>query len=471
MTDLLLGSAVAMGAALARGEVGAEELLTAQLERLAAVDAVVHAVVHLDEVGARRGARAADAARAAGRPLGRLHGVPITVKDWIDVAGMPCSGGDAARRERLPSDDATAVARLRAEGAILLGKTNPGERTAAFGATFNPHDPTRTPTGSSSGEAALVAAGGSALGLGSDSGGSLRQPAHACGCVALRPTTGRVPLTGHVPVITPLLDPRTVIGPLARRVEDLVLALSILEGPDQVDPSVVPMPWRDPADVDLRGLRVAWWDTQPDCDPTPATRRTVAAAAGWLAAAGAAVVADRPEGLERVYPLTRRYWSLPESDDADTWVPGARSDLDGEAVQRFRFEWDGFRRLMARFLGRYDAVLTPAAERPAVAHGEPSGSIAPTLTFSLTGQPAAVVPCGRDESGMPIGVQVAARVGRDDVALALAAVLEAAGGGWWPPTGVPGRRAARGTGARPSGGDVRGASGWRGLSPATLRRG
>lgn len=437
MRELLFGSAVGMARAVARGEVAAEELLTAQFERLSAVDAVVHAVVHLDEAGARRAARSADADRAAGRPLGSLHGVPITVKDWIDVGGLPCSGGEAARRGRVPRDDATVVARLRAAGAIVMGKTNPGERTDAFGATFNPHDPARTPTGSSSGEAALVAAGGSAMGLGSDSGGSLRQPAHACGCVALRPTSGRVPLTGHFPVITPLLDPRTVIGPLARRVEDLVLALALMEGPDQADPSVVPMARRNPADLDLRGLRVAWWDAQPDGEPNAVTRCTVATAAGWLAAAGATVVSDQPEALDLVYPLTRTYWSLPESDEADAWTPNGSTDLDGTAVQRFRFEWDGFRRRMARFMGAYDAVLTPAAALPAVAHGEPSGSIAPLLTFSLTGQPAVVVPCGRDDDGMPIGVQVAARVGRDDVALALAAALEAAGGGWWRPSGVP----------------------------------
>jgi amidase len=438
MHELLFGSAVGMARAVARGDVGAEELLTAQLERLAAVDALVHAVVHLDEGGARRSARAADAARAAGGPLGPLHGVPVTVKDWIDVAGLPCSGGEVARRGRVPRDDATVVARLRAAGAIVMGKTNPGERTEAFGPTFNPHDPTRTPTGSSSGEAALVAAGGSALGLGSDSGGSLRQPAHACGCVTLRPTSGRVPLTGHFPVITPLLDPRTVIGPLARHVEDLVLALALLEGPDQVDPSAVPMPWRAPAEVDVGALRVAWWLEQPGCEPSPATRKTVAAAAAALAAAGVAVVAERPDALDRVVPLTQTYWSLPESDDADLWTPSAGTELDGAAVQRFRFEWDVFRRHMARFMGRYDAVLTPAAALPAVAHGSPSGSIAPLLTFSLTGQPAAVVPCGRDDDGMPIGVQVAARVGRDDVALALAGVLEAALGGWWRPPGVPG---------------------------------
>ncbi len=436
MDDVLLASASHQAHLLRSGAIGAEELLEAQLARLTRVDALLHAVVHLDASGARRAARTADTARASGRSLGALHGVPVSVKDWIDVAGLPCTGGEVAHARRVPLRDATAVARLRAAGAVVLGKTNVGERSEAFGPTFNPHDPTRTPTGSSSGEAALVAAGGSALGLGSDSGGSLRQPAHACGIVALRPTTGRVPLTGHFPVITPLLDPRTVIGPLARRVEDLVLALGVLEGPDGEDPSVVPMPWRDPQDVDLRGRRVAFWTDQPDCDPTPATVRTVERAAHWLAEAGADVIADRPACLDAVYPLTRTYWSLPESNDGDRWEPTGSSDLGADAVQRFRFEWDRFRRDLTRFMGGYDAVLTPAAERPAVLHGKDAGSIAPTLTFSLGGQPAVVVPCGRDDAGLPIGVQVAARVGDDATALAFAAALERAGGGWWLPPAV-----------------------------------
>lgn len=437
MDDLVFASAVAQARAVATGAVGAEELLDVQLARIHAVDPVLRAVVYLDERGARTAARAADTRRRDGQPLGPLHGVPVSVKDWIEVAGMPCTGGEAAHRGRVPARDATAVARLRAAGAIVLGKTNVGEQSEAFGPTFNPHDLTRTPTGSSSGEAALVAAGGSALGIGSDSGGSLRQPAHACGVTALRPTTGRVPLTGHFPVIVPLLDPRTVIGPVARYVADLALALRVLEGPDGLDPSAVPLPWVDPESVELKGLRIAWWTDQPDCAPTPATAATVERAAGWLADAGADVVADRPAGLEAVYPLTRTYWSLPESDDAERWVPTGSSALGADEVQRFRFEWDRFRRTLAAFLAGYDAVLTPAAERPAVRHGDDDGSIAPTLTFSLGGQPAAVVPCGRDPDGLPIGVQVAARVGADGVVLAVAAALERAGGGWWRPAGVP----------------------------------
>jgi amidase len=435
--DLLFASAGDQARAVASGAVGAEELLDAQLARLRAVDRVVRAVVHLDEAGARAAARAADAPRRAGEPLGPLHGVPVTVKDWIDVAGMPCTGGAAAHRSRVPERDATAVARLRAAGVVVMGKTNVGERSEAFGPTFNPHDPTRTPTGSSSGAAALVAAGGCALGLGSDSGGSLRQPAHACGVATIRPSSGRVPLSGHFPVIVPLLDPRTVIGPLARRVADLALALRVLEGPDGVDASAAPMPWRDPDDVAVDGLRIAWWIDQPDCAPTPETAATITRAVRWLEEAGATVVEDRPAGLDAVLPLTRTYWSLAESDDVDEWVPTASSALGADDVQRFRFEWDRFRRGLTAFLAAYDAVVLPAAERPAVRHGADAGSIAPTLTFSLGGQPAVVVPCGRDPDGLPIGVQVVARVGADAVALAVAGALERAGGGWWRPAGVP----------------------------------
>jgi amidase len=436
LAALVLASASEQAAALARREVRAQALLEAQLERLQVVDAVVRAVVHVDAAAARAEARAADASASRGVLRGPLHGVGVSVKDWIDVSGMPCSGGEAAFRARRPIRDATAVARLRAAGAIVLCKTNPGERSEAFGPTFNPHDPTRTPTGSSSGEAALVAAGGSALGLGSDSGGSLRQPAHACGLCALKPTSGRVPLTGHFPVITPLLDPRTVIGPLARTVDDLEVALGVLHGPDALDPSALPLELDDSAAVDVSSLRVAWWLEQPDCVPTRETASVVREAVAWARAAGATLVEDRPEGLEAVYPLSRRYWSLPESTSAEAWQPTAESELTALDVQRFRFEWDRFRTRLTRFFGAYQAALTPAAERPAVSHGEDAGSIAPTLTFSLGGQPAVVVPCGRSAEGLPIGVQVVAPVGREDVALALARVLERAGGGWWLPPGV-----------------------------------
>jgi amidase len=436
--ELVLRPAVEQVRAVAEGAVDELELLQATLRRLRTVDAVVHAVVHLDEDGAARSAADAADRRRRGDLLGPLHGVPCTVKDWIDVAGVPCTAGERRYEGRRPARDATAVSRLRRAGAVVIGKTNVGERSETFGPTFNPHDVRRSPTGSSSGEAALVAAAGSAFGIGSDSGGSLRQPAHACGALTIRPTTGLVPLTGHFPPITPMLDPRTVIGPIARSVADLALVLSVIAGPDGEDASALPLALGDPAEVGVEGLRVAWWSEQPDCRPTPESVATVERAAAALEDAGAHVVRDRPDGLEAVYPITRTYWSLPESEDPDAWLPDGQSDATADDVQRFRFEWDALRRRLARFFARYDAALTPVAALPAVMHGEDPGSIAPTLTFSLGGQPAAVVPFGRSDEGMPIGVQIAAGVGRDHVALALAAALERAGGGWWLPEGVPG---------------------------------
>ena len=435
--QLVLLSAREQARAIAAGSVDEPDLLEATLRRLRTVDAIVHAVVHLDEEGARRGATEAAAGRRRGEALGPLHGVPCSIKDWIDVAGMPCTGGERRFSGRRPPRDATAVARLRRAGAIVIAKTNVGERSEAFGPTFNPHDVRRTPTGSSSGEAALVAAAGSAFGLGSDSGGSLRQPAHACGVLTIRPTTGLVPLTGHFPPITPLLDPRTVIGPIARSVDDLALVLSLLAGPDGEDASALPFALRDPAKVPIDGLRIAFWTEQSDCRPTPATVATVERAAEALVGAGAHVVADRPDGLEAVYPITRTYWSLPESEDADAWRPSGRSEASADDVQRFRFEWDALRRRLTGFFARYDVALTPVTEGPAVLHGEDAGSIAPTLTFSLGGQPAVVLPFGRSPEGMPIGVHVVAGVGHDHVALAVARALERAGGGWSLPPGVP----------------------------------
>jgi amidase len=436
--ELVLRPAVEQARAVADGAVDETELLEATLRRLRTVDALLHAVVHLDHDGAARTAAEASQRRRRGEALGPLHGVPCTVKDWIDVAGMPCTAGELRFQGRRPIRDASVVARLRGAGAIIIGKTNVGERSEAFGPTFNPHDVRRTPTGSSSGEAALVAAAGSAFGVGSDSGGSLRQPAHACGVLTIRPTTGLVPLTGHFPTITPMLDPRTVIGPIARSAEDLAIVLSVIAGPDGEDASAMPLAMGDPMDVRIEGLRVAWWAEQPDCRPTPESVATVERAAAALDDAGAHVVPDRPDGLDAVYPITRTYWTLPESEDPDEWRSDGPSDATADDVQRFRFEWEVLRRRLTRFFARYDAVLTPVAALPAVFHGEETGSIAPTLTFSLGGQPAAVVPFGRSDDGMPIGVQIAAGTGRDDVALAVAASLERAGGGWHLPAGVPG---------------------------------
>src|SRR5438132_12317333 len=185
-------------------------------------------------------------------------------------------------RDRVPFQDAPAVARLRAAGGILLGKTNVGVTNDLYGRTNNPYNPLYSPAGSSSGEASIIGAGGSPMGIGSDSGGSIRQPAHCCGVAGLKPTAGRVPLTGHFPFISPTADPRTVVGPLARHVEDLALALGIIAGVDWQDASVVPVPLFDMAEAQLAGSRVALYIEHPGFKPEPDTVAATRAAASAL---------------------------------------------------------------------------------------------------------------------------------------------------------------------------------------------
>ncbi|GAA4449120.1 amidase [Phytohabitans houttuyneae] len=419
-------SAAELGRRIAARELSAREVVGAFLDRVAEVDPALNAVVELRAEAALAEAAAADE-RGSGGPL---HGVPFTVKDWIDAAGLRCAGGQPAHRERRPARDATAVARLRAAGGILLGKTAAGPDNPLYGRVGNPHDPRFTPAGSSSGEAAIIAAGGSALGLGSDSGGSIRQPAHCCGIAGLRPTTGRVPLTGHFPFICATADPRTVIGPLARHVEDLALALRLIAGPDGADPSAVPVPLGDHAAVRLAGTRVALYLDHPHTTPHPAVVRATHAAAATLAAAGLVVEEATPPGLADVYPLTLDYWRRPESDSPDEWVNGGTFDpatlgpISAEDVERSLFTWDRLRRRMLPFIGAHPLVLSPAAEKPAVPHGEDGGGIPYTLLWSLVGYPAVVVRAGTTVEGLPVGVQIAAPPWREDLALAAASIVE-----------------------------------------------
>jgi amidase len=433
VSELFYASATVLARRIRERELTATEVVQAHLERITAINPLLNAVVQLAEEQALQEARAADADLALGRWRGPLHGVPFTVKDWIDAAGLLCTGGDPRFRRRVPAADATVVARMRQAGAILLGKTNVLAENPVYGRTNNPYNLAYSPTGSSSGEAALIAAGGSPLGLGSDSGGSIRQPAHACGVCGLKPTTGRIPLTGHFPFISAMNDPRTTIGPLARFVEDLALALPILCGMDWQDASVVPMPLADWRAVEVGALRVATYTRHEGAAPTPATVETCQQAALALAALGAPVEEALPPRIEEAAVITREYWQRPESASAEEWMPDGEFVLSSAQVEEHLFRWDRFRRALIGFMARYDAILTPVAERPATPHGTDPGWIPYTLPYSLTGWPCAVVRAGTSPEGMPIGVQVVARPWRDDVALAVAAAIERARGGWQPP--------------------------------------
>jgi len=283
-------------AACVRGrELSASEVADAFLRRIESVNGRLNAVVVPLFEQARAAAAAIDETIAAGAPVGPLAGVPITVKESFDVSGTPTTAGLTARKDRIATADALMVSRLRQAGAVLLGKTNVPPLLLStetdnplYGRTNNPWDLERSPGGSSGGEAAIIAARGSALGLGSDLGGSVRVPAQACGIHALRPTAGRLSMLGHFGCMAGNEAILTQPGPLARSVADLSLAMSVLAGPDQSlrHPSVPPVPWNDPSGMQLSKLHVAYYTDNGVFRPSPAIRRAVRQAADALGAMG-----------------------------------------------------------------------------------------------------------------------------------------------------------------------------------------
>lgn len=442
---------------LGRGEISAVELVERTAARIRRANERLNAVVAENLEQSLREAEEADRKRRGGS-RSPLLGLPITVKDSIDVVGFPSTGGSYARESFRPEKDATAVARLRAAGAIVVAKTNVPEysssyetENALFGRTSHPADVERTPGGSSGGEGALLGADASIVGLGLDGGGSIRVPSHYCGTVGLRPTPGRVPDTGSWPETrdTGYRD-LMCIGPMARCIEDLRLLLPILAGPDGIDPYAVPAPLGNPSGVDARTLRVAWYDDDGLARPSPGTREAVARAVRILADSGATVAEASPPDLTGA---TMMFLTLAGADG------GIRTRRDLEAAggrhdPRFRdllasfgeslgltdfFDLQGrlfaFRRRFREFASAYDVVVCPVTTGPAPRHGEPPWGVSPadyhryesfnyTHALSLAGVPVAVVRCG-SEDGLPIGVQIAARPFEEHVALAAASVLEA----------------------------------------------
>jgi amidase len=405
--------AIDLAAAIAAREVAAVEVVQAHLDR---VSADVNAFTFLDPEGALAAAR---------DPLpGPLSGVPFTVKDTFAVAGWPLVMGDPEREGERAVADATVVSRLRRAGAILIGKTNcppygGGIETdnPVTGRTSNPYRLERTCGGSSGGEAAAIASGASAFGIGTDSGASVRLPAHFCGLAALKPTAGRVPLTGVVDDLGPLgslSDPRTQVGPLARSVADVALVLTLISGPDGRDGGVAPVPLRAPGLV--RGLRVAVVHDDGLAPPDADTRAVLALAAAALEDAEALVEEAAPPGGG--HALTIEVWG--------SYGSGA---IPYDLLRR----WDAYREAMLGFGDGFDLILSPVFPSAAPVHGEIANLTSYTTTHSLTGWPAATVRCGTSSDGLPIGVQVAAHPWRDDIALAAALALETALGGYSEP--------------------------------------
>ena len=459
MNELLFRSATSIAAAIRSREVSAVEVVEAHLHRIEAVNPKLNAVVQIAAERALSEARDADQTLARGEPLGPLHGVPFTIKDSIDTAGIITTAGTPGRRSFVPEKDASAVARLRDAGAILLGKTNTSELTMSddthnpvYGRTNNPYDLERSPSGSSGGPASIVAAGGSALDLGSDLGGSIREPAHVCGIAGLKPTSGRVPRTGHFPPPGGALDFLNVVGPMARYVEDLTLALPIIAGVDWHDPGVVPMPLASPDDVDLSALRIMTYTDNGVIATAPELASTVQSAAGALADDGIEVVEEAPGALAQASEAFARLrmadggaaaWRLfaaagTEKPGAEilSWLQRVEAVSAGEYSEILE-SVDVARSAMLQFARRYDAIVCPPSHAAAQRHDAPRDSRyeawSYNTVYNLVGWPGAVVRAGTSAQGLPIGVQVVGRPWGEDVALAVAARIESRLGGYHPP--------------------------------------
>jgi amidase len=465
--DHILALSACHQACLVRARsISSRELISSHLDRIATINPLLHASVEVQAGAALADAEAADRELAAGSTRGPLHGVPFSIKDSIEQAGTRCTAGTWGRRNAPPSTtDATLVARLRRAGAIPIARTNLPDLLFAFesanllfGQTNNPYDPARTAGGSSGGEAALIAACGSPLGLGSDAAGSVRLPAAFSGIAGIKPTSGRLPRTGHFPPAGGWLETVWQMGPMARRVEDLVEAMRLLTGPDGIDPTVPPVPYADPYQVELGELRVALFTDNGIAAADEEVSRLVRAAGAALASVVALMEETRPSCLDKAYDLEMELIGPDGGDGLRAYLHGLgstrvhplltgwldklepyRTDLAGFA--RYWAGLDAYRAEMTRFLCRFDAVLCPAYIHAALPHGESIDEdnfrgFSHTMAFNVAGWPAAVVRCGESSTGLPIGVQVAAAPWREDIVLRVALWLEEAFGGWKPSAAI-----------------------------------
>ncbi len=458
MDKLIFKSTTELAGTIRTGEVSSKEVVDAYLQRIEEVNPKINAVVQLAEA-ARVQAKEADSAFKRGEIKGPLHGIPFTVKDSIETVGVICTGGTKGRASFVPTQDATVVARLRDAGAILLGKTNLPELSLAFetdnlvyGRTNNPYNLSHIPGGSSGGEAAIVAAGGSSFGIAVDGGGSVRQPADCCGIVGIKPTQGRIPNTGVWPFSWVGLLTQTV-GPVARYVDDLGLILPIIAGPDWQDPAVVSMPFGNPNSVDLTNLRVAVHTDNGIVTPAPEVIDVVKKTAKALSDADMTVEEACPEVISQTYEILMGLYTA----DGGVGLKGllqmvgttemhpfletllaicSESAITTPEFSGLMMRWALFRSSMQSFMENYDVIICPVSAYPALPHGESLekfASFSYTMSYNITGWPGAVVRVGTSSEGLPFGVQIVARPWREDVALVVAKYIEQKFGGWQPP--------------------------------------
>lgn len=440
-----------------------QQLMTIFLDRIAKVNPELNAMVQFDPLKAIQAAREADQALANNQAKSPLHGIPFTVKDCCLVKDFVCSTGSNAWKNFIANTDATCVKRLKDAGMIVLGLTNVPEFMSAietdnalYGRTQNPYDFDRTPGGSSGGEASIITAGGSPVGIGSDGGGSIRIPAHFCGIAGLKPTQGLLPLTGvHVPIHgLGWIFPFGTFGPMAKSVEDISLILPYLAGYDIQDPFSVPVPLQDPNSISIKSLQIAYYCEDGLIKADEEIALTINRVVDALNKQGAHLHAARPTVLHEAHDLL---WDcFFEDGDGGAYYRNALKDIDADNLSPLHQQFvenlekntkdvrqhlkdleriGAFRANMQSFIESYDVIICPAYPTTAPFHGETDSALKNanfTMPFNLTGWPSLVVRCGTSTEGMPIGIQIVGRPWCDHVVLAVGRALEKALGGWQP---------------------------------------
>ncbi|HEY6417770.1 MAG TPA: amidase [Candidatus Binataceae bacterium] len=465
--ELFFGPASRLVAMLRARDVSAGEMVSAFLDRIESINPKLNAIVTLAEERAIEEAEESDRRLAGKGEVRPLEGLPITVKDHMMTAGIRSTIGMKIFEHFVPQEDAPTVARLRAAGAVIIAKTNVPEmvldydcENPLFGATNNPWNLARVPGGSSGGEAAALASGMSALGLGSDLGGSIRLPAHFCGIAGLKPSWGTVPSSGLVPpgpAAQPPIAAMGVLGPMARHVDDLTLSYNIIKGPHPSSPYTAPTPIARPDVVDLKKLRCAVFTSGGGIRVASEIREATQRAARALSKRGLAVEEATPP-LEGAGALWTEYMGA-DGNELLLEVLGDKVHLSRERLRRafapgpgksaaefFRIAMrrDAWRVELANFMERYPILICPPFCTTAFAHGavevEIDGSRFPyyaagwpVMWVNLAGLAAAVIPAGQDRDGLPIGVQIVGRAFDEEGVLAVAKVLEQDLGGFQKP--------------------------------------
>jgi Asp-tRNA(Asn)/Glu-tRNA(Gln) amidotransferase A subunit family amidase len=458
LSDILESSATAMAAAVREKKISPIELVRAHFDRIAELNPRLNAYISLREDAALAEAGTAEAAVMRGQALSPLHGVPISIKSSVTVKGLAFECGSRTRLDQKGNEDAVLVQRLKAAGAIVLGTTNVPEMlmnyftdNAIYGRTNSPFDLERTPGGSSGGEAAAISACMSAAGIGSDGGGSIRWPAHCCGIFGLKPTPGRVPITGHYPESGGPFAAMGVVGPMARSAEDLDVMFRVTVGFDRFDPCAAPVAIRT-SFADLKKIRIGYFEDDGVIPVTPETAAAVRAAAEALRADGFDVRPFRPD---RIRAARANWWvffvlcggaalqpmldAQPDaiSDGLKEFLAIARSGqpLTRDLLLDAWFARDAIRDAILQDMEECPILLSPVAATPAFKHGERRWKIggkdvdyldnfAYSQWLNGMGFPGISVPVSRSPEGLPIGVQVITRPYEDEVALEIAKVLE-----------------------------------------------